>query len=70
MRKIFCWTGVTAGGGKQVNNRGKLQAEQFQNSVLLRSFHDRQNFCLPRAHLDVRSMSAKEKMKSYLVESL
>ena len=46
------------------------QAKQFQNSVLLRSFHNRQNFCLPRACIDVRLMSEKKKMKSYLVGCL
>ena len=51
-------------------DRCKPQAKQFQNSVLLRSFHNRQNFCLPRVCIDVRSMREKKKMKSYLVECL
>ena len=46
------------------------QAKQFQNSVLLRSFLNRQHFFLPRACIDVRLMSEKKKMKSYLVECL
>ena len=52
------------------SNWFKRQAKQFQNSVLPRSFHLRQNFCLPRACIDVKSMSEKKKMKSYLVECL
>ena len=52
------------------SNWFKRQAKQFQDSVLPRSFHLRQNFCLPRACIDVKSMSEKKKMKSYLVECL
>ena len=50
------------------NNLSVKQSSFKTVSFDLRSFHDRQHFCFPRAELHVRSMNEKEKMKSYLVE--
>ena len=45
----------------------KRHAKQFQNSVHLHSFHDRQNFCLQRAHLDVRFNESKKRWNHILL---